>query len=373
LKENGYATAISGKWHLPGSHLDPEYGWDEYSLLGGYMNARGLGIEWKGLWFSWSDAKSTFYDEAVIGENPGKYPALYWNGCVVENGAVLPGDTGTFAPDLCQSFALEFIRRNAGHPFFLYYPMVLPHDPWLGTPDPAVPGGRTGPGFDAYLRRVEYYLGELADTLKKLGIYKNTVVIFTADNATLANGKGSCSELGVRVPLVVFGGPVKARGVSDRLVDFTDIYPTILELAGIQLNATGIDAPAGKPDGKSFKPLLDEEPFQEKDFIFSFLDLERTLRTRDYMIDGSGGIWKCDPGGNLLDYEPLPENPATRRVRESLLQLMEGYSPPSADDFSERRLETARRNYVRGSHHPATMAAWRNGDEWMHHPRRQGK
>jgi len=59
----------------------------------------------------------------------------------------------------------------------------------------------------------------------------------------MAKGKGTCSELGVRVPLIVFGGPVKTRGVTDVLVDFTDMFPTILEIAGIDVTADGLQKP----------------------------------------------------------------------------------------------------------------------------------
>ena len=367
LKQHGYETAISGKWHLPGNAGQDEYGLDEYSLLGGYFRPFEKSIVWEGLWFSWTAASKTFYDKAVIGRNRGRYPALYWNGCVVENGKLLPSDSNTYAPDLCQEFALDFIKRKRDDPFFLYYPMVLPHDPWFGTPDTEKPGSRTEPGFSAQIKRVEYYVDELVQTLREEDIYKNTIVILTADNATLANGKGSCSELGVRVPLIVFGGPVKTRGITDVLVDFSDIYPTVMEVAGI--DASGMK----DLDGVSFAPLLVEDAFEGKEYIFSFLDLERTIRTRDYMMDGSGGIWKCDASGNLLDYVPMEESAETEQIRSELVKIVEQYPLPSEADFGKDRIESARRNYIWPSHHPTTLAAFRNGDEWMHNERRKGE
>ncbi len=364
LKDNGYETAIAGKWHLPGNAGEEEYGLDEYSLLGGYFGPFDGPIEFEGLWFSWSQADSTFYDKAVIGKKRGQYPALYWNGAVVENGDLLPSDENTYAPDLCQEFALDFISREREDPFFLYYPMVLPHDPWFGTPDPESPTGRTEQGFPAQIVRVEHYLNELVHALKKEGIYENTVIFLTGDNATLANGKGSCSEFGVRVPLIVFGGPVDARGVSDVLVDFTDLYPSVLGVAGI--DASGITG----LDGYSFSPLLKNKPYDGKEYIFSFLDLERTVRTKEYMMDGSGGIWKCSENGNLLDYKPLEEGAETEKIRAELMSLIEKYPLPSEPDFSERRLESARNHHPWPSLHPSTLAAFKNGDDWMNDERR---
>lgn len=364
LKDMGYETAISGKWHLPGNAGQDAYGLDEYSLLGGYFAPFEGKVMWDGLWFSWTKASKTFHDKAEIGSIPGQYPALYWNGCVIENGKLLPSDSTTFAPDLCQKFAVDFVKRKRDKPFFLYYPMVLPHDPWFGTPDANSPSGRTEPGFNAQIKRMEYYVDELVQALKDADVYDNTIVVLTGDNATLANGKGSCSELGVRVPLIVFGGKLKGSAVSDVMVDFTDMYPTVLEMAGVDISEmTALD-------GKSFKPVLDQKPHTGKDFIFSFLDMERTVRTKDYMMDGNGGIWKCAESGNLLDYVPLPENEKTRQIRADLMGRIEPYSLPSVDMFGEKHIEQAKNEYTWPSLHQTTLAAYKNGDKWMHNPRR---
>ncbi len=364
LKEAGYETAVTGKWHLPGSVEQETYGLDEHSLLGGYYTPTKEKIVWDGPWFSWSEPAKTFQDKAVIGSKRGQYPAIYWNGCVIENGKLQPSNANTFAPDICQDFALDYVARKRDKPFFLYYPMVLPHDPWFGTPDKNSPTGRTKPGFDSQIKRLEFYVDQFVKTLKETGVYDNTIVFFTADNATLAHGKGSCSELGVRVPLIVFGGALKNKGVSDALVDFTDMYPTVLEMAGINVSEMK------ELDGKSFKPLLENEPFKEKPFVFSFLDMERTVRTKEYMMDGFGGIWKCAENGNLLDYIPLEENEATQKIREELVQLIQPYNLPTEEMFGKKRIENASHNYTWPTFHYTTMAAHKNGNNWMNHPRR---
>jgi arylsulfatase A-like enzyme len=364
LKDAGYETAISGKWHLPGHAGEEAWGFDEYSLLGGYFRPFEGEITWDGLWFSWSKASHTFYDTAVIGKNPGLYPALYWHGAVVENGELLPSGPDTFAPDQNQAFALDFLRREREAPFFLYYPMVLPHDPWLGAPDPDNPGARTSAGFLPLITRLEYYLDELISTLKEEGLWDNTVIIFTADNATLGNGKGSCSELGVRVPLIVAGGPVNGRGQSDALVDFTDIYPTLLELAGIDASPTG-DRP-----GLSFLPALIGEDHEGKEFIFSYLDMERTVRNREYMMDGSGGIWECSSDGNLLNYQALEEGAEAKAIREELQHVANAYPLPSPNEFSKERMQKADRRQAEPGHHWTTFRAWEAGEAWKENPRR---
>jgi hypothetical protein len=152
-------------------------------------------------------------------------------------------------------------------------------------------------------------------------------------------------------------------------VEAAEVEAVDVEAADGEISAPGLIP--GNLDGESFKEVLDGKPFRGKDYVFSYLDHERTIRTREYMMDGSGGIWKCSPSGNLLDYTPMMDGEESVRVREELMSLMEGYFLPSGEDFSEDRLERARRNYPWGKHHPATLAAYRTGDEWMHNERRK--
>lgn len=363
LKENGYETAISGKWHLSGFADDEAWGWDEYSLQGCYYHPKD-DIVWDGLWFSWTKPAYTFPETAIIGKNNAKYPAMYWNGAVVENGKLLPSDATTYAPALCQKFSIDFIKRDHKNPFFLYYPIVLPHDPWMGTPDPNNPGQRTNPGFNSLIKQVEIYIDELISTLKKTGAYENSIVILTADNATLRNGKGNCSELGVRVPLIIAGGKLKKKGITNYLVDFSDFYPTIMDIAGIK-------APK-EPDlnGVSFYPLLEGKNQKEKEYIFSYLDMERTVRNKNYMMDGSGGIWECAADGNILDYAAMPENDATKKIRSEFMSIIEKYPLPTVEIFGKKKIEESTNKHKWPSPHPSMVKAISEQDEWMNNPRR---
>ncbi|WP_075590051.1 sulfatase-like hydrolase/transferase [Labilibacter marinus] len=364
LQENGYETAISGKWHIPGYAEEEHSGWDEYSLLGGYMKPYKKDVVWDGRWFSWKKAADTFLDTAVIGKNKQLYPALYWHGAVYQNGQLLPSNKDTYAPDLNQQFALEFIKKDRDKPFFLYYPMVLPHDPWLPTPANNDANKKSKPGFNSLVDRLEFYMDELIHTVKEQGLYENTIIFFTADNATLANGKGSCSELGVRVPLVVAGGPLKKHGTSDVLIDFSDMYPTILDLAGIS------EVKDNALDGLSFEPLLKGKKHVGKEYIFSYLDMERTVRSKEYMMDGSGGIWKCASDGNILDYIKMPEDKKTKEIRANFLKQIEAYTIPTTELFSKERIEKASRNYPWPSYHPSMVNAIKQQDNWMNNKRR---
>ncbi|MBK1876231.1 sulfatase-like hydrolase/transferase [Pelagicoccus mobilis] len=365
MQEAGYRTGIAGKWHLPGSPEDDGWGWDEYALLGGYLNHYGPNLYWDGLWFSWEDAANVFPETGYIGKEAPRYPAMFWNACVVQNGKLLPSDMETYGPDLCHEFAMGFVERNKDEPFFLYYPTVLTHDPWFETPDPESPGQRIEPGMASQVSYVQRHIDELVVRLKELGLYENTVFFLTSDNATLRYGKGCVSEIGVRVPLLVFGGPVEGRGRTRALVDFADMLPTILEVAGI--DSEEVD----DLDGRSFKAALDGDAgFEGRPYIFSYLDAERTVRTPEFMMDGAGGIWKCSPSGNPQDHELLPEKEQVKALRSELLSLIEDYELPDPSDFPHRTFKVKDVSAAPGIH-KATKHYLNLGDDWMDIPERR--
>ena len=366
LQLNGYATAIAGKWHLPGSPEQAEWGWDEYSMLGGYLNSEGPNLEWNGLWFRWNECDRLYKERGTIGKKPQQYPSLFWNGCVVENARVLPSDEFTYAPALNQEFAIKFIENNTNSPFFLYYPTVLPHRPWFGTPKDGELRERPEPGFAAQLKLAEKYLVELIEVLKETGQYDNTLVFISGDNGTQNYGKGVASEIGVRVPMIVLGGPVEARGETKALIDYVDIYPTMMDYAGIPSTA------ASEIHGKSFKQVLEGKDASGKEVLFSYLDLQQMVRTKDYLLDGTGGIWKCHESGNFLDYTPI-EDPATSAMkRKELLSLVKKYPVPDHSLFDKGRVsEAAKRLEKYPSHDYRSVQLQKIGNNWMKNPTRK--
>jgi len=103
LKKAGYVTGICGKWQL-GQETDAprHFGFDESCL--------------------WQHARR---------------PPRYANPGLEHNGKELNFTKGEYGPTLVNDFALDFITRHKAEPFFLYYPMILTHDPFQPTPDSA--------------------------------------------------------------------------------------------------------------------------------------------------------------------------------------------------------------------------------------------
>ncbi len=203
-----------------------------------------------------------------------------------------------YAPELMQERALNFVQEHQDKPFFLYYASPLPHVP-LQAPQSWVAHYRDKIGEEEAYRGKSYFpsaypmatyaamisyldeqVGELVGELKKLGLYENTLIIFTSDNGPTyaggvdpdfydsavpfrgeyGRGKGFLYEGGIRVPMIAsWPGVIKPGSESEHLSAFQDVLPTLSEVA----NA----APPAN-DGISFLPTLKGEPQAEHPFLY---------------------------------------------------------------------------------------------------------
>lgn len=253
LKKKGYATAVYGKWHLgyQPRFLPLNHGFDEF-----------YGIPYShDMWPLHPDIRDYFpplpliENELVIATNP---------------------DHNQFTLQFTQK-AIEFIRRNRSKPFFLYLAHPLPHVP-LGVSE-AFRGKSEQGMYGDVMMEIDWGIGEIMKTVRKLGIERNTLVIFTSDNgpwinygnhagstAGLREGKGTTFEGGQRVPCIMWWeGTIPAGTVTNRLAAGIDILPTIAEITGAPL-------PARRIDGVSLMPLLkgDLSAIPRKEFYYYY-------------------------------------------------------------------------------------------------------
>lgn len=267
-KAAGYRTGMYGKVHHDRNRDASLYGMDDYCLW----------QKWKG--------------------HDGLY-VRYWHPSYVANGKGIPTKPGDFGPDIVFGRLKQFIDDNKDKPFFVYWPSTLAHgekDPrtqkWHKPEMPEVDaaGKRTGRNVKGSLasmvRCMDGLVGDLITHLERNGLLENTIIFYTADNGSPGYGKGKYeSERGMRVPFVVYGGPVKRVGKTAAMIDFTDIWPTIAELVGYK----------GKQhvDGHSFAPLLLGKPFEPRTYVKMQLNNARWLRSKDWLLDGYGHFWDC--------------------------------------------------------------------------------
>lgn len=157
---------------------------------------------------------------------------------------------GNYLSDRLTDEVLKFVEKNHDRPFFVYLPDHAVHAPYEPKPDllkkyeqKAITSRdrRDNPAYAATIEAVDQNVGRIVETLKRLKLTDNTVVIFTSDNggtpqytSPLKGSKGQLYEGGIRVPLVVSWPGLKKPGSKcEAPVSSVDLYPTLLELAGI--------------------------------------------------------------------------------------------------------------------------------------------
>ena len=149
----------------------------------------------------------------------------------------------------------KFINET-DEPFCMFVASSLPHGPELTT----IENGMSG--YVANNWYTDHQLGKYIEMLEKAGKIENTVIIFVSDNGSnTPRSKYTLFEPGVHVPMIItWPGHVQANSVNDALVDFTDVMPTLIELAG--------GLPDSNMDGKSLLPLLKGEKVTLHDDLF---------------------------------------------------------------------------------------------------------
>jgi len=137
----------------------------------------------------------------------------------------------------------EFLQADS-MPFCMFVASSLPHGPYLSRTDNGLEG------YPANNWKSDWQFGETMRLLEEAGHAENTVVIFLSDNGSnTARSKYTLFEPGVNVPMIIsWPGHVAPGTRTDALADFTDVMPTLLELAGGRASA--------EMDGKSLVPLM---------------------------------------------------------------------------------------------------------------------
>ncbi|TWU19801.1 sulfatase [Allorhodopirellula heiligendammensis] len=303
LRDNGYVTGHSGKWHMAIDH----HSFPQPEDQGFDFTRSNRGSRRR------MDDRLTGFATAAP-DDPFRL------------------DKNGYPFDQTNQDALAFLEESKEEPFFLYYATWLVHSPIhtrsaahlkkyverLGTDPAATPNkdtpGQLNPFYASMVQELDYYVGQVFDYLDTTDdprwpghkLCENTYVIFTSDNGgmeggpkerytdnhPLARGKISAMEGGTRVPLIITGPGISAGVETNVMANGLDFYPTILSL-------TGVNLPAGKHlDGCDLEPMLHGDPtdpalVKETDgsvrdtMVWHFphgTALESTIRTGDYKL-----------------------------------------------------------------------------------------
>ena len=245
LKNNGYATALVGKWHL---------GWKaEFS-----PTAHGFDY-----FFGFKSGFVDYYQHTAGADAPVRED-LFENDRPVQ----VPG----YMTDLITERSVRFIEQNAGRPFFIDIAYNAAHWPYQppDAPSTARDNGRHLGPFDdststradyvAMLERADQGIGRILAALEKAGLAQNTIVIFTNDNGgewlsrntPLFHHKGTVWEGGIRVPAIFrWPGRIPAGRVSGQVGITMDLTASILAATGTSI------PPEARLEGINLLPVLE--------------------------------------------------------------------------------------------------------------------
>ncbi|PHN02371.1 sulfatase-like hydrolase/transferase [Flavilitoribacter nigricans] len=241
IREAGYKTCMAGKWQIDDFRVEPDAlvksGFDAYCMWTGY--------------------------EAEVPVSAERYQDPY----IYQSGASKTYE-GQFGPDIFKDFIIDFIHTNKDDPWLVYYPMVLTHTPFVNTPDETADDNLGK--HKAMVRYTDKITGELMAALEKEGQRDNTLIIWTTDNGTarqieghyrgnvVQGGKSQTTEPGICAPFIAsWPGVVRAGHSSEALIDFTDLFPTFLSLAGAPIGPEiEMNGEQYIIDGRSFADVL---------------------------------------------------------------------------------------------------------------------
>jgi len=322
MQDAGYATAVAGKWQLVLMKRNPDH-------------ARELG----------------FGQSALFGWHEGP---RYHNPMIYRNGEVWTEKQkpDVYGPEVYTDFLIDFMEQNRQRPFFAYYSMALCHeisDDFSPVPPPGPDGKYVS--YAGMVADMDRMVGRLVAALDELGLRERTVVIFTTDNGSpgryltdvtyengkprrhhapvvskmdgreVRGGKGSLSDWGTRVPLIVnWPGTTPAGRSVDDLVDFTDFLPTLADLAGT-------DAPGEMNlDGHSFAPQIKGREGEPRKWAVSEHRGKYWVRTQRWKLTHDGKLF--DTAADPAEKQPIkpgqgsPEAEAARKQLEAALKSL---------------------------------------------------
>lgn len=322
LRDAGYATAIAGQWQLNDLRAQPDAlrraGFDEHCVWPGAERGGESGTAGEGPWLQ-------------INGRRRRHP-------------------GRSSPDLCAEFLTDFARRNRERPFLAFHPMPGPEVTPPGDIRPPAELPDDNAGYKARVGRMDQAIGGLVAAIAELKLDRPTVVVFAADSGSpgttvvasgrvVKGGQGRLSEAGINVPLIISAPGLIAGGrVTDRLTDFSDLFPTLCDLAGLR-------APrAVTLDGHSLAPwLLRAEPGGRREWIFSQYGHDRVIRDARYKLHSNGRLFDVltDPAEqNDLGRATVSE---IQGVKERLAGLLRALPKDEPLDFPlARRLKVRR-------------------------------
>ncbi|MBS0208580.1 MAG: sulfatase-like hydrolase/transferase [Planctomycetes bacterium] len=338
----GYVTGIAGKWQVNNMYDEPDilkqHGFDESLVWPGSIDRDRI-----------SPGDRRRYDAAIAARDAATLTDLnrfiesrYWDPVIIHNGQ-REVRRGQFGPDVFQEYALGFLERHRDESFLLYYPMVLTHGQSFTEHVVATPPNRTSgrPEHEMYGEMVQYadqLVHQVEEKLEALKIRQRTILVVATDNGSESslvarrNGRSArgglyqLTEAGGDVALIV-SDPRNQSASTSPLADFTDVLPTLCDLAGVPVpKSLALDGVSHAATVRGTSPKL-----AARDWILNQYNIRRVVRDRRYKLYSTGEFFDVegdrDERQNLAE-DTRPEIVAARQRLEKVLASLPVDMPP---------------------------------------------
>lgn len=373
LQKAGYETAVVGKWGLGAPNTEGIPNKQGFDFFFGYNCQRQAHTYYPV--HLYKNENRVFLNNDTI----PPHAKLDINSDPNDPDSYSKYNLNVYAPDLMFDEITNFIDENKKEPFFLYWATPIPHAP-LQAPKKWVDGyidkfgnevpylGNRGyfpnqhphATYAAMISYLDDQVGQLVNQLKGLGLYENTLIIFTSDNGPTYNGgtdsewfdsakpfksgqgwgKGFMHEGGIRIPMIAsWPGKIAAGSETDHISAFWDVLPTLCEVAGISTDY--------QTDGISFLPtLINSQTQLDHEFLyweFPAYNGQQAIRLGNWkglrtdIFDGNMEVelfdLENDPGEQQNVAEEHPE------IIERMEKIMiEQHSNPEIERFKIKQL-----------------------------------
>ena len=310
FQDNGYKTLVAGKWQLNGV----QFKLDDYTDL---KRPYTFGFDSYMLW--WLAERGSRFANPVLVNNEKK----------------IDTSIDDYGPEIVSDYIVEFINEHSNSPFFIYYPMMLVHDPFLPTPnskDWENEQNRLNSNNPEYFPEMVSYMdstvGKIINALKNNNIDDNTIIILLGDNGTdrkvftknnnvlVKGSKGLTNKFGTNVPLIISWSKLKKmKNEQTPLVDLIDFYSTFEDLLDVEKKTS---------NGVSLLPLLLGENFDERKYITTYYNPMWGSLYKNRAVYIQNKKYKLYKSGSFYNYQLDPEEKfplSLKSLDESIMNL----------------------------------------------------
>ncbi len=359
LKENGYYTFGTGKWHNGPPSFTRSFDFGDNIFFGG-------------MWDHWN-VPTNYYDPTGEYDNVINFVANSAGSNKVTKVHCDKFNAGVHSSELLTQTTVDFIeRRRDDKPFFVYTAYLAPHDPrtmpeeyknMYNIDDIKLPPNFTHDPFDFGVRNIrdevlasyprdertikeqiaEYYgmithldheIGKVIDAVRRKGELDNTIFILAGDNGLAMGchglmGKQNHYEHSIRIPLVMCGANLPKNKKIDNFVYLMDIFPTICDILDVEIPSS--------VEGKSFYKMFSDDAYKTRENLyFVYNDLIRSVKNERYkLIEYRNFITKTelfDHQNDSCEMNDLSKNPEYSDAKNELSELLQKYKTEWNDE-----------------------------------------